>query len=219
MARDASLSYTHVVTNRGKRIVVGISGASGIALAVRFLRIAAAQPEIERLHLVVTKNALRVAASELAGVAASPAGIIAATGLIEEHAAKIVHHSDSDIGAAIASGSFATDGMVIIPCSSGTLASIAAGTSRGLLQRAADLTLKERRRLVLALRETPFSLIHARNIVTATEAGAIVMPPIPAFYVGESFDAFLEHFAMRVLDLFGIEIEAGDLRWSGDTRP
>lgn len=199
--------------NRGKRLIVGISGASGIALAVRFLRLAAQHPDIEKLHLVATKNSLRVAASELKDGAASTAGIVGATGLDEEHLAKIEQHSDSDIGAVIASGSYPTDGMVIIPCSSGMLASIAAGTSRGLVQRAADLTLKERRPLVLALRETPLSLVHARNIVSATEAGAIVMPPIPAFYIGEEFDQFLDHFAMRVLDLFGIELERDELRW------
>jgi 4-hydroxy-3-polyprenylbenzoate decarboxylase len=198
---------------RGRRIVVGISGASGISLAVRFLRIAAEHPDVERLHLVVTKNALRVAASELKGPAATSAGILEATGLGPAALGKIEQHSDSDIGAIIASGSYPTDGMVIIPCSSGMLASIAAGTSRGLTQRAADLTLKERRRLVLGLRETPLSLVHARNIVNVTEAGAIVMPPIPAFYVGEKFDDFVDHFAMRVLDLFDIEIERDDLRW------
>src|SRR5512142_3215305 len=143
------------MAKRGKRIIVGISGASGISLAVRFLRLAAMHPDIERLHVVATKNSLRVAASELKDSAASTAGILAATGLDEAHLAKIEQHSDSDIGAVIASGSYPTDGMVIIPCSSGMLASIAAGTSRGLVQRAADLTLKERRRLVIALRETP----------------------------------------------------------------
>lgn len=201
------------MAKRSKRLIVGISGASGISLAVRFLRLAAEHPDIEKLHLVATKNSLRVAASELKDGAASIAGILAATGLDETSLAKIEQHSDSDIGAVIASGSYPTDGMVILPCSSGMLASIAAGTSRGLVQRAADLTLKERRRLVLALRETPLSLVHARNIVSATEAGAIVMPPIPAFYIGEQFDPFLDHFAMRVLDLFGVELDRDDLRW------
>src|SRR5512135_2293204 len=105
--------------------------------------------------------------------------------------------------------------MVILPCSAGTLASIAHGISRDLIQRAADLTLKERRRLVLALRETPLSLIHAENILAVTRAGAIVMPPVPSFYAGQSWDDFLDHFAMRVLDLFGIASDRDDLRWKG----
>ena len=198
---------------RRLRLVVGISGASGIALAVRFLRIAAARPEIEQLHLIVSNNALRVAAHELDPPASTPAMIVERCALSEGDAAKIIHHHHADIGASIASGSMRTDGMVIIPCSSGTLSAIAHGISRGLIQRAADLTLKERRRLILALRETPFSLIHARNIVSVTEAGAIVMPPIPSFYAGQSWDASLDHFTMRVLDLFGLDIERPDLRW------
>jgi 4-hydroxy-3-polyprenylbenzoate decarboxylase len=96
-----------------------------------------------------------------------------------------------------------------------TVASIAHGISRDLIQRAADLTLKERRRLVIALRETPLSLVHAENILKATQAGAIVMPPVPSFYAGQSWDAFLDHFSMRVLDLFGVDIGRDDLRWKG----
>ncbi|HEY5609866.1 MAG TPA: UbiX family flavin prenyltransferase [Thermoanaerobaculia bacterium] len=200
---------------RGKRIVVGVSGASGISLAVRFLRIAAAHPDIEKIHLVVSHNAVRVAAGELDPPASTPAAIAEHARLTAEQASKIVHHPNADIGAIIASGSYVTDGMVVIPCSSGTLASIAHGISRELIQRAADLTLKERRRLVLALRETPLSLIHAENIATVTRAGAIVAPPIPAFYVGETWDQYLDHFALRVLDLLGIEIDRPDLRWDG----
>jgi polyprenyl P-hydroxybenzoate/phenylacrylic acid decarboxylase-like protein len=198
---------------RKKRLVVGVSGASGISLAVNFLRLAASSDEIERLHLVVSNNALRVGAHELDPPATTPAAVIERCGLEPDEVAKIEIHPAADIGASIASGSYKTDGMIVIPCSSGTLASIAHGTSRGLIQRAADLTLKERRTLILVLRETPLSLIHAENIVTATRAGAIVMPPIPSFYAGESWDASLRHFAMRALDLFGIELEMDELRW------
>ncbi len=196
------------------RIVVGITGASGIALATHFLRVAAQHDEIERIDLVVTRNAIRVAVSELGESVSSPAAIVSACGIPQGAARKIVHHSDDDVSAPIASGSFVTHGMVVIPCSSGTLGSIANGISRGLIQRAADLTLKERRRLILALRETPLSLIHAENIVTVTRAGAIVMPPVPAFYIGgETWEQYLDHFAMRVLDLFGIDTGRNDLRW------
>lgn len=203
------------VVSRGRRIVIGISGASGISLAVRFLRTAAACPEVERLHLVVSSHALRVAATELDPPASTPAAIVERCGLDDAAGGKLEIHPDADIGATIASGSYPTDGMVVIPCSSGTLGSIAHGISRGLIQRAADLTLKERRPLILALRETPYSLIHAENIAAVTRAGAIVIPPIPAFYAGETWDAYLDHFAMRVLDLLGIHLDAPDLRWQG----
>jgi polyprenyl P-hydroxybenzoate/phenylacrylic acid decarboxylase-like protein len=188
---------------RKKRLVVGVTGASGTALALRLIRAAAEHDEVERLHLVITRNALRVAASELDPPAGSAMALVERAGLSETAAAKIEHHPPDDIGALIASGSYVTDGMAVVPCSSGTLASIAHGISRDLIQRTADLMLKERRPLVLALRETPLSLIHAENIVTATRAGAIVMPPVPSFYAGQSWEAFLDHFAMRVLDLFG----------------
>jgi polyprenyl P-hydroxybenzoate/phenylacrylic acid decarboxylase-like protein len=199
---------------RGTRLVVGISGASGISLSVAFLRAAAASDEVETIHLVVSPNALRVAATELDAPASTPQAIVEQCAL-GAGASKIVHHQHADIAAPIASGSYPIDGMVVIPCSSGTLASIAHGISRGLIQRAADLTLKERRPLVLALRETPLSLIHVENVAAVTRAGAIVMPPIPAFYAGETWQDFLDHFALRVLDLFGVEIPRPELRWSG----
>jgi flavin prenyltransferase len=200
---------------RGRRIVVGVTGASGLSLAVHLLRMAAARPDTEKIHVVFSPHALRVASHETDPPATTPQAIIASAGLDADSLGKIEHHPDSDIGATIASGSYPSDGMAVIPCSSGTLASIAHGISRGLIQRAADLTLKERRPLVLALRETPLSLIHAENIVAVTRAGAIVAPPIPAFYAGESWEQYLDHFAMRVLDLLGYEIDREDLRWSG----
>lgn len=195
--------------------MVGVSGASGSVLATRFLQIAASSEAVESLHLVISNNALRVAAHELEPPATTPQLFIERLGLDEAARAKVQLHAHADIGASIASGSFRTDGMVVIPCSSGTLAAIAHGISRGLIQRAADLTLKERRPLILALRETPFSLIHAENIVTVTRAGAIVMPPIPSFYAGQSWEQYIDHFVMRVLDLLGVDVQRDDLRWSG----
>ncbi|HVT04372.1 MAG TPA: UbiX family flavin prenyltransferase, partial [Thermoanaerobaculia bacterium] len=184
-------------------------------LAVRFLATAARHDGVERIHLVVSNSALRVSASELDPPASTPAAIVERCELPAGSATKIEHHPNADIGALIASGSYRTDGMIVIPCSSGTLASIAHGISRDLLQRAADLTLKERRPLLLALRETPFSLIHAENIVAVTRAGAIVVPPVPAFYSGQTWDAFLDHFVMRCLDLLGLDGARNDLRWGG----
>lgn len=200
---------------RRLRLVVGISGASGISLAVHFLRMAAAADEIATLHVIVSPNALRVAAHELEPPATTPGAIVDRCGLTAAQREKVVLHPHADIGATIASGSYRTDGMIVIPCSSGTLAAITHGISRGLIQRAADLTLKERRTLVLALRETPFSLVHTENIDKVTRAGAIVMPPIPSFYAGESWEQFLDHFAMRALDLFGVDVEREELRWRG----
>lgn len=197
------------------KLVVGISGASGIALAVRFVERAAAHSDVERLHLVVSNSALRIAVTELDPPASTPASILESCDLAPTTRSKIEIHMNADIGARVASGSYGTDGMVIIPCSSGTLGSIANGISRDLIQRAADLTLKERRRLILVLRETPYSLVHAENIVRVTRAGAIVMPPVPSFYAGQEWDAYLDHFSMRVLDLFGIDLGRDDLRWKG----
>ncbi|HUO84274.1 MAG TPA: UbiX family flavin prenyltransferase [Thermoanaerobaculia bacterium] len=204
---------------RTGRVVAGITGASGVSLAVHFLRAAASHQEIERIHLIVSQNGLRVAASELDPPAGHPSSIVDHARLTAADASKIEIHPDSDIGATIASGSYPTDGMVIVPCSSGTLGSIAHGISRGLIQRAADLTLKERRPLILALRETPLSLIHAENIAAVTRAGAIVAPPIPAFYIGETWQEYLDHFALRLLDLLGYVTDRPELRWDGGKKP
>jgi 2,5-furandicarboxylate decarboxylase 2 len=203
---------------RRKRIVVGISGASGSILAVELIRALARHQEVETIHVVATANALRVSASELDPPASTPAAIVQACILEDGEREKVVHHPDGDIGANIASGSYLTDSMVIIPCSSGTLAAIAHGISRGLVQRTADLTLKERRRLILVLRETPLSMIHAANILAATQAGAIVMPPIPSFYAGQSWEDFLTHFTMRVLDLLGLDTDPAGMRWDGSRK-
>ena len=206
------------LTPRGRplRLVLGVSGASGASLALHFLRAAAPHPDVESIHFVISPNALRVAAHECDPPATTPQMFLDRAGLAPEARERIRIHHHQDIGAPIASGSFPVDGMAVIPCSSGTLASIASGTSRGLIQRAADLMLKERRPLILALRETPFSRIHAENILRVTDAGAVVMPPIPSFYAGETWESYLDHFAMRVLDFFGIDTGRDDLRWKTD---
>jgi polyprenyl P-hydroxybenzoate/phenylacrylic acid decarboxylase-like protein len=105
--------------------------------------------------------------------------------------------------------------MAVLPCSAATLASIAHGFSRGLLQRAADVCLKERRRVVLGFRETPYSAIHAENILSATRAGAIVAPPVPAFYAARTADEMLDAYLQRVADLLGLDVAVGDYRWRG----
>jgi 2,5-furandicarboxylate decarboxylase 2 len=193
------------VAERGRkpRIVVGLSGASGAMIGVRLL---AALRRIGRheTHLVVSSSGVLTAAQEL-GLARGDLDALAD-----------VVHNVRDIGASVASGSFVTEGMVIAPCSMKTLASVANGYSDNLLTRAADVTLKERRRLVLVARETPLNLAHLRNMTLATEMGAIVMPPVPAFYAHpKTIEDVVDHTVGRILDLFGIEHDEIAERWSG----
>ncbi|MGH9440996.1 MAG: UbiX family flavin prenyltransferase [Thermoanaerobaculia bacterium] len=202
----------------GKEIVVGVSGASGAGLAVGFLRVAARRPEFSRIHLVVSQSAISVARSELGNSQRRLDDEADYLNLLElggSERARITLHSNLDLAAPISSGSFPTAGMVVIPCSAGTLASVANGTSRGLLQRAADVTLKERRPLVLAFRESPYSRIHIRNMLHASEAGATMMPPAPAFYIeSQSLDRLMEAYFWRVAGVFGIALPE-EFVWRG----
>ena len=128
-------------------------------------------------------------------------------------------HLNANVGASIASGSYPASGMAVIPCSGGTLGSIANGIGRDLLQRAADVCLKERRPLVLALRESPYSLVHIENMRRVTLAGAIVAPPLPAFYVASpSVDRFLDAYCVRLARVLGLEPEGEQFRWTGAAR-
>ncbi|SMG52939.1 UbiX family flavin prenyltransferase [Paraburkholderia susongensis] len=185
------------------RIVVGISGASGAMIGVRLLA-ALRRLGTHETHLIVSPSGAVTAAQEL-GLTRSDLD-----GLAD------VAHNVRDIGAAVASGSFLTDGMVIAPCSMRTLASVAHGLADNLLTRAADVMLKERRRLVLVARETPLNLAHLRNMTLATEMGAIVMPPVPAFYAHpKTIEDVVDHTVGRILDLFAIEHREIAKRWSG----
>lgn len=159
-----------------------------------------------------------MARDEIAPGIHDAAAWVAAAGLPPEARARVVLHGDEALNAPIASGSFRTRGMAVIPCSAGTLASVAHGLSRGLLQRAADVTLKERRRLVLAFRETPLSLVHAENVVQATRAGAIVAPPVPAFYAVRTLEEAMDAYLVRVADLLEVRVPAPEFRWKGATR-
>lgn len=201
--------------NPSGHLVLGISGASGARLGLRALALFAASPDVERLHLVVSPRALLVARAEIDAGISSASALVDFAGLDAATRAKLVSHAESAVDAPISSGSFRTRGMAVLPCSAGTLAAIAHGTSRGLLQRAADVCLKERRRLVLGLRETPLSLVHAENIALATRAGAIVAPPVPAFYAARTADEMLDAYLLRVADLFDIRIATADFRWKG----
>jgi 4-hydroxy-3-polyprenylbenzoate decarboxylase len=188
------------------RIIVGISGASGAIYGVRALECLAAAG-IET-HLVISRSARLTLAEELS---LRPADV---------GAKATVHHKVDSIGASIASGSFRTLGMLVAPCSIRTMSEIASGVAASLMTRAADVVLKERRRLVLMVRETPLHLGHLRTMTALTEMGAIVMPPVPAFYpLPKSLDEVVDHSVGRALDLFGLD---NDLvrRWAGmATRP
>lgn len=175
-----------------RRLVVGISGASGVAYGIRLLQVLR-QLEVES-HLVMSKSAQVTLAHE------------SSYSVADVKALANVSYANTDIGAAISSGSFPALGMVVAPCSIRTLAEVATGVTSSLLSRAADVTLKERRRLVLMVRETPFHLGHIRSMASATEAGAIIYPPVPAFYANpQSIDEMIDHSIGRVLDLFGLE--------------
>jgi 4-hydroxy-3-polyprenylbenzoate decarboxylase len=175
-----------------QRLIVGISGASGAIYGVRTLE--AAKAAGVETHLVMTKTAAMTLAYETDWTAKKVAAL-----------ADVVHSPD-DLGAAISSGSFRTLGMIVAPCSMRSVSEIAYGNTTGLLTRAADVQLKERRRVVLLARETPLHLGHLRAMTQATEIGAIVLPPVPAFYSRpKTIAEIVEHTVGRALDLFGIE--------------
>lgn len=175
-----------------RRLIVGISGASGVVLGVRTLEVLKGL-DVE-VHLVMSK------AAELTLMHETDLNRDAVRALAD------VCHPINDVGAAISSGSFRTEGMLIIPCSIRTMSELASGVTSTLLTRAADVVLKERRRLVLAVRETPLHMLHLRNMASLSEAGAIIAPPVPGYYSRpESVDDIINHSVGRLLDLFGIE--------------
>ena len=199
-----------------KEIVVGVSGGSGAQLARRFVEIALASPELARLHLTISDAALQVARAEIAPSIERSADWLAHVrpGRASIHAIEL--HENADVGAPIASGSHPFAGMIVVPCSGGTLGAIANGIARDLLQRAADVCLKERRPLILAFRESPYSLVHVENMRRATLAGAIVAPPSPAFYVDSpSVERFLDAYCVRVARLLGLSPPGEEFRWKG----
>lgn len=186
-----------------RRIIVAISGASGAVYGVRLLQALRDAPGIES-HLVVSSAGWRNVQEEH--------GLQRAN--IETLADQV--HDIANIGASIASGSFQCSGMVVAPCSMRTLAAIAHGLSDNLITRAADVLLKERRRLVLMVRESPLSLIHLRNMVSATEAGAIICPPMPAFYLRpQSVGDIVDFSVARALDLLDVPHTLA-ARWNGN---
>ncbi|HEY7364923.1 MAG TPA: flavin prenyltransferase UbiX [Methylomirabilota bacterium] len=192
-------------------IVLAVTGASGAPYGVRLLE-TLARHQVP-VWLIVSGHGMRLLAAET-GISSLEA-LRAATG---GDWSSVTAFPDDDRGALPASGSQRTGGMVICPCSMGTVAAVAAGTSRSLVERAADVTLKERRKLILVPRETPLSLVHLRNLVTVTEAGAVVIPAAPGFYHRPArVEELVDFIVQRVLDQLGLEIEIAR-RWSGEEK-
>jgi len=190
---------------RPRRLVVGITGATGSIYAVRLLQVLRNVPDVET-HLVVSSSGVLNIKHELD------------IGRQDVHALADKVYGIRDVGAALASGGFATDGMIILPCSMRTLAAVAQGLSDNLITRAADVMLKERRRLLLMVRETPFNLAHLRNMTAVTEMGGIIFPPLPAFYHRpKSIEEMVDHTVARVLGLFDIHVPGPE--WLGTQEP
>src|SRR5687768_966929 len=187
------------------RLIVGITGATGVIYGVRLLeRLRDAGVET---HLVISRWGARTLTHE--------------TPCSREQVEALAHtaYASADMGAAISSGSFQTAGMVIVPCSAKTLAAIAHGYGDSLIHRAADVVLKERRKLMLVVREAPLSDIHLENMLKLSRMGAVILPPMPAFYNNpRSLTDIVDHTVARMLDQFGIEVPGGAQRWSGEMR-
>lgn len=200
-------------TTQGQIITVGVTGASGAVLAQKTLALLEEDPRVARVHLVVTETGQRLFAEEL-GLSSGDLKQLPSR-LLGRPAAKIEVLPNKDVGASIASGSYDVDSMIVVPCSMGTLASIANGTSDDLIARAADVMLKEHRKLVLCIRDTPFNRIHLENMLRAEQAGAVIMPAIPAFYhQPKTIDDLVTQYVCRVLAQIGLPQEKM-YRWTG----
>lgn len=185
-----------------KRLIIAITGASGVVYSIRLLE-TLAQLEYE-VHLTISESGVRTLWEEMQIKVDLNNFQIAS--LIQCSCDKIIYHHQSDIAAAIASGSFRTEGMVIVPCSMGTLGSIATGISRNLVHRAADVCIKERRKLVLVVRETPLSTIHLENMLKLSQVGAVILPAAPGFYhLPKTLDDQVNFIVTKLLDQFEID--------------
>ncbi len=186
-------------SKRPKRLIVGVSGASGMPYALRLLQ---SIPEEYEIYLIASSGAQRICKSET-GIELNRSSLT--NHLPEIRNENINFLSNDDFFTPVASGSFHTDGMVVIPCSMKTLSGIANGYTQTLIERAADVTLKEKRKLILVVRETPFNTIHLKNMLQAAEAGAIILPASPGFYANpKSLDDIVDFIAARTLDALQI---------------
>jgi len=204
------------MTDAQKQIVtVAVTGASGAMLAQKALTLLEADTRVARIHLVVTEAGQRLFAEEL-GLSSGDVKQLPRR-LLNRPSGKVEVLPNKDVGAAIASGSYPVDSMLVIPCSMGTLAAIASGVSDDLVSRAADVMLKEGRTLVLCVRDTPFSRIHLENMLRAEQAGAIIMPAVPSFYhQPQTIDDLITQYVCRVLTQINLPQEKM-FRWTGHT--
>ena len=200
---------------QGQIVTVGVTGASGAVLAQKALALLEADARVARVHLVVTETGQRLFAEEL-GVTSGDLKQLPSR-ILGRPASKIEVLPNKDIGASIASGSYEVHSMIVVPCSMGTLAAIANGISDDLVSRAADVMLKEGRKLVLCIRDTPFNRVHLENMLRAQQAGAIIMPAIPAFYHRPvTIDDLVTQYVCRVLGQIGLPQEKM-YRWTGQS--
>ena len=198
---------------QGRIITIGVTGASGTIFAQKALTLLEEDARAARVHLVVTETGQRLFAEEL-GITSGDLKKLPGR-VLGRNSKKIETISNKDVGAAIASGSYAVDAMIVIPCTMGCLASIATAMSDDLIARAADVMLKESRKLVLCVRDTPFNRIHLENMLRAQQAGAVIMPVVPAFYFKpKSIDEIVTQYVCRVLAQAGLPQEKM-YRWSG----
>jgi len=197
----------------GRIITIGVTGASGALLAQKALALLEDDTRVSRIHLVVTETGQRLFSEEL-GITSGELKKLPGR-ILGRNSKKIEAILNKDVGAAIASGSYPVDAMIVIPCTMGALASIANGMSDDLLARAADVMLKEGRKLVLCVRDTPFNRIHLENMLRAQQAGAVIMPVVPAFYFQpKSIDEIVTQYVCRVLAQAGLPQEKM-YRWTG----
>ena len=198
---------------QGQIITVGVTGASGAVLAQKALILLEDDARVARVHLVVTETGQRLFAEEL-GLSSGDLKQLPSR-ILGRATNKIEILANKDVGASIASGSYEVDSMLVIPCSMGTLAAVANGASDDLIARAADVMLKENRKLVLCIRDTPFNRIHLENMLRAQQAGAVIMPVIPAFYdQPKTIDDLVMQYTCRVLAQIGLPQEKM-YRWAG----
>ncbi len=194
------------------RLTLAVTGASGSVFAAEMLRALAADARVGKVDFIASEAALRVLAEEL-GVSGRNGLVAKLLGVKGKAPEKIVQHADADIGASVASGSCRSDGMIVLPCTMGTLAGIANGMASNLIERAADVCLKEGRRLVLCVRETPFNKIHLRNMQLAADAGATIFPVMPVMYtLPKDTTEMARQFVDRVLAHIGLP-QAGAYEW------
>jgi flavin prenyltransferase len=199
----------------GQIVTVGVTGASGAILAQKTLAMLDADSRVARIHLVVTETGQRLFAEEL-GISSGDAKQLAAR-ILGAPSKKIEVLPNKDVGASIASGSYEVDAMIVVPCSMGTLAAIANGISDDLIARAADVMLKESRKLVLCIRDTPLNRIHLENMLRAQQAGTVIMPAVPSFYhQPKTIDDLVTQYVCRVLAQIGLPQDEM-YRWMGSS--